>query len=539
MKSIKMWALVVLVVAENILSATASLARALNPFGGVLCAAYEQIHAQDVAALVAQDSEAQEKLWVKTVLQGSDQENIFADNMMGGPGSGKALIIQNDLKVVEGNTINIPTIAPLGGAGVQGSGARRGNEEQIRSTLFPVKIGRWWFGVAIKDTAKEETVIGSQFDQLVNAMLRKRAGRKKTEDCLMTMRGYAQSSNTVRPNFKPTREALKTADVVTTSVIRKAGLVLSGLGGTPMQLASGKAGDSVEQFLFLGTQYGLDPLNGDTNYLEALRHAAEKGQVNPMFKGDYTSWVGHGIYRWYLRDHDAFGPVGSAIQPRAFLGGAIAATVNNVTISGGGSAAAAGVVPAPQYFEDFSNALYTFSNGNTIAADVTTLRYLAIQNLTGVDAGKIGFYSYKVNTGAAITTFKRLRAAANTDAATTIGNVTWDVAPWLAAGDSAQFMGLTDAHPEGSLIVETNSYGVPFGYSVMLAEGALVGGHGRLRNRNAAGARVEELQDYGMDHGIGIEYVFGVAARERTDGKLPCFVLVEHTIPMDGWPTIA
>jgi hypothetical protein len=36
---------------------------------------------------------------------------------------------------------------------------------------------------------------------------------------------------------------------------------------------------------------------------------------------------------------------------------------------------------------------------------------VAILNLTGADAGKIGFYSYKVNDGNKITAFKRLRAA--------------------------------------------------------------------------------------------------------------------------------
>ena len=82
--------------------------------------------------------------------------------------------------------------------------------------------------------------------------------------------------------------------------------------------------------------------------------------------------------------------------------------------------------PLQLYFEFFSNALYTFTNGNSVAADTATVRYLAILNLTGANAGKIGFYSYKVNTGNTITVFNRLRSAAAGASLTTVGNVTWE-----------------------------------------------------------------------------------------------------------------
>ena len=78
-------------------------------------------------------------------------------------------------------------------------------------SVLPVRIGRQWYGVGITDVAKEETVIGSQFDNIVNRLLRKRLGKKKSEDMLMILKASATASNIIRPNFKPTREALKTA----------------------------------------------------------------------------------------------------------------------------------------------------------------------------------------------------------------------------------------------------------------------------------------------------------------------------------------
>jgi N4-gp56 family major capsid protein len=498
---------------------------------------YAKVNVSTVANLVALDPKAQEELWVKRVMMGADQDNIFYDNMIGGPGSGKPFIRQDDLSKVDGNTINISNMAPLGGPGTQGEGDRIGNEEKLRIGSFPVRIGRQWYGVGITDVAKEETIIGGQFDNLVNRLLRKRLGKKKSEDMLMILKATATASNIIRPNFKPTRESLRTADTIGTTTITKAGLVLSGLGGTPVKIGKSEVGADIEQYLFFGHQYALSTLKSESAYLQAITNAGVRGGANPLFRGDFSSWDGHGIYRWMLKDHDAYGSVGSTLLPRAFLGEAITASDTAPEIKGGGEATAANIIPKPLYFEFFSNALYTFTNGNSVAADTTTVRYVAILNMTGADAGKIGFYSYKVNDGNKITAFKRLRAAAAGDALTTVGNVTWNVAPWVLAG-AGNFAGLTDAHPAGSLIVETNSYGVPFCGSLMLAEAAGVCGHGSLKGRNAMGARTEEHRNHNMDHGIGIETVYGTAATKRTDGKTPNYVYVESAYQVDGFPTV-
>lgn len=509
-----------------------------NPtFTQAVRSSYTRINASTSANLVALDAKAQEELWVKRVLMGADQENVFSDNMIGGPGSGKPFVRYDDLTKVDGNTINVPTLAPLGGPGTQGEGDRIGNEEKLRIGSFPVRIGRQWFGVGITDVAMEETVIGSQFDNVVNMLLRKRLGRKKTEDMIMTLKQAASASNTLRPNNKTTRESLRTADVVATTTITKAGLQLSGLGGIPAKLGKSKVGADIERFLFFGNQYALSSLGSETAYLQALQYAGERGDNNPIFKGDFVDWNGHGIYRWFLRDHEAYGPVGEVLLPRAFLGTAITANDSSQDITGGGDSTGASILPAPAYFEDFSNAPWAYTNGNTVAADTSTTRYVLIMNLSGSNAGKVGFYSYQVNNGNKITMLGRLRSGAAGISVTTLGNVIWNTTPWVAAG-SGSFAGLTDSHPIGSLIVETNSYGVPFGGSLMLGQMAGICGHGSLKGRNAMGARTEEHRNHGMDHGIGIETVFGSAATKRADGKTPNYVFVEHAIPIDGLPTV-
>jgi N4-gp56 family major capsid protein len=506
----------------------------VNPVLGV---SYPKINTSTIVNLLALDAKASEEIWVKRILKGSDQDNIFSDNMIGGVGSGKPFIRMDDLSKVDGNTINVPTMAPLGGPGAQGEGDRTGNEEKIRISSFPVRVGRQWYGVGVTDIAKSETVIGGQYDTIINASLRARLGKKKTEDMLMILKATATASNIVRPNFKSTREQLRTADTVGTTTIAKSGLVLSGLGGKPVTVSKSSTGAKIEEFLFFGHQYALQSIKSEAAYLAAVTNAGVRGANNPIFKGDYASWDGHGIYRWLLRDHDAYGPVGSTLLPRAFLGVAITAANTVQTIEGGGDAAGAAALPAPRYFEFFSNALYTFTNGNTVAADVSTVRYLGIMNLTGADAGKVGFYSYQVNGGTTITMLGRLRAAASGAAVTTLGNIIWNTAPWVAAG-SGTFAGLTDNHPVGSLIFECNSFGVPFCGSLMLGEMAGVCGHGRLKDRNAHAARTSQEGNHNMDHGIGIETVYGSAATKRTDGKTPNYVYVESAYAIDGLPAV-
>lgn len=504
----------------------------------VLGDSYAKVNVTSVANFLSQDAKAQEELWVKRIMLGADQANIFYDNMMGGPNSGKPFIRNDDVSKVDGNTINIPTMAHLGGPGTQGEGDRIGKEEKLRVGSFPVRIGRFWYGIGITDVSKEETVIGSQFDNLANMLLRKRLGKKKSEDMLMVLKASSTASNIIRPNFKSSREALRTADIVSTTTITRAGLALSGLGGTPVKIGKSKAGADIEMYLFFGHQYGLQGLKSETAYLQALQYAGVRGDGNALFKGDFTDWDGHGIYRWYLKDHPDYGPVGSTLLPRAFLGEAITADNDAPTIKGGGDNTGAALEPKPNYFEYFSNAPYTFTNGNTVAADTVTVRYVAIINLSGENAGKIGLYSYKLNDGNKLTGFKRLRASASGDAVTTLGNMIWDTAPWVASPTTGNYAGLTDSHPVGSLIVEVTSYGVPFGGSLMLGEAAGICGHGSLKGRSAMAARTEETRNHGMDHGIGVETVYGTAATKRVDGKTPNYVYVESALQLDGFPAV-
>jgi hypothetical protein len=76
--------------------------------------------------------------------------------MIGGPGSGKPFIRQDDLTRSMA-TRSTSDMAPLGGPERRARATASATKKSSASSSFPVKIGRQWYGVGITDVAKEET----------------------------------------------------------------------------------------------------------------------------------------------------------------------------------------------------------------------------------------------------------------------------------------------------------------------------------------------------------------------------------------------
>src|SRR6266404_8367648 len=84
-------ALTVLCVTQNALAFFA--VSAVNPLvTSSLGVSYSKINVANVAYFDSLTAKDKEELWVKRVLMGADRENVFSDNMIGGPGSGKPFI---------------------------------------------------------------------------------------------------------------------------------------------------------------------------------------------------------------------------------------------------------------------------------------------------------------------------------------------------------------------------------------------------------------------------------------------------------------
>ena len=272
-----------------------------------------------------------------------------------------------------------------------------------------------------------------------------------------------------------------------------------------MNIAKDPSGSKIERYIAFGTARSFRPLSYEPAYLDALKAGDLRGDTNAVFTGEYKEWLGQGIYRWYSKDHANNGPIGNPLEPRARLGVAITGATTGTSIHGGGLAYNASSFPAPLYFEFFSNAPYTFFNGDSIAAVTNVTRYIQIINPDGT----FGVFPYQVCDGKTIT----ISGAA------------------LSVGPSGK---RTTNFVQGAEIVECNVLGQAFSRVVFMGCDMLVCGYGSIDGKKVnpkMGVRKEVERNYGLDFGIGVESVWGNAPVKRTDGTYPNFLIGEVALP--------
>ena len=360
------------------------------------------------------------------------------------------------------------------------------------------------------------------------AELGKWMGREKTARAFMTLRLKAGAQNKLVATGN--EDTIKTANGLSYAAgILAMGQALKPLGGRPCEVGTIR-GNPVLKYCVVGSTAGLFSLKQDSDYKLLMKDAMprEKTDENPLFTGGYADIDGHRIHEYNPIDHDGFGPVGSAINPKAFLGAAIAPGTVTFDILGGGSAAAAALTNI-QYFRYFPNYAFTFLPSDVWTPETAT-RYLLIANPSNAptDPGKFGFYSYTTgNNGNKITIVNRLGSAAAGARVTTLGNVTWSTGVWANLH--------TDTHPIGATVILANAYGVPIGDTFMFGAGAMLRGYGSMRNK-----RSQWLVDGDFVTRKYITTVFGQALRSNVRGVFPGFIKYRHAIayPELGLPVV-
>ena len=451
--------------------------------------------------------------------------------MTGEAGSGdgdgdlqKFVVHVTDASKVKGNTINIPLYAGYGGAGVQGDGTRTGNEEKSQMTTMQLVIGRFFHAIGDTGVSRDETMLGSGYDERVRKGLKYIHARKRSDDIFRRLIKRSSGRNLMFPPAATalTRATLKTANVLDTPTFITVKNRLSSNGAEPMALGTVKdsGGTRPEMYMLMATQFALSDVEQDPTYTDALQTADDRGVKNAIFAGDFKPWRSLGIYNWKLKDHGNWGPIGCFLAPRAVLVGthttkatAQAGTFQALTNS---SFLAFGTISASgtgaNYSQYFSNAPWTYHNGLTEAADTTTDRYVLIVDANG---GGSGVFKYRINDGNTINLH-------SSGAVVTVAGAT------------------QTTFTAGSLVVECNELGVPFGRSLGFGAKGVVTGLGSIDGTvSSIGKRQEQIQEYGNYRGIGAENTWGCEVVERPDGTYPGFVFIEHALTVPGAPVIA
>jgi len=477
-------------------------------------------NANTAATLQGKAAEFLPKLWKKGADLGEQEDDFFAE--FEGKGITSPVRVDTDLSKGDGQTITFRTQEGLYEDGVTGDTLIENNVEEWEVGDFDLTVD--WFRHATRwnKRTEDQTAMHTELNDKVNVNLGKWLGRKKTRQLQMMFKHCLHPTSQIIIGSGGGNlgnvDALRSTDTLTMDNIVSSGQQAKTLGARPALV--GRAGrNAISRFIYVATGEALVSLQNSSDYKQAQRDGGIRGADNVIFKGGYSDVNGHLIREYNPEDHGGAGPIGSPQNPKALLGTAITADDTAQTIYGGGTVARAAKTRV-MYFESFSNFQYVFNPGNILAPDTTT-RYCLIYNVSGADAGKMGFYSFVVNNGNTLVPTGRLRANTTGISNSTIGNVTWNQGVW--AGKH------TDAHPLGSIIIETNAYGVPLGYTFVLGASAAVRGYGRFRNQ-----RSEQERDGGFVKDVYISSVFGQTPWTRTDLRTPNCLVLTHAISYAG-----
>jgi hypothetical protein len=512
------------------------------------------------SSLTSQASNFLPKLWKKGAEICEQDEDFFSE--FEGKGLMAPIRVETDFTKDAGQTIQFRNRAGLYGDGVRGDALIGDTVEEWKVGQYDLTVDYLRHATRRNLRTEDQTAMRDEIAEGVNEDLGKWLGRKKTKDISMMLRHRLHDTSKVIADVstgsKTSSEALKSADVITMNGIITWGQQLKTMGGMPGVVGKTVDKNPIKAYTLVSPGEALVALKTAADYKQAQRDCGVRGDDNVIFRGAYSRIDGHVVREWNPLDHDGRGAIGCASLPKAVLGEAVASSTGvgaALTLKGGGDATSAAITTA-MYFEHFSNYAYLFGNSGTTTGSLATLaaadwnkegltktgaaqtlglaakRYCLIYNVTasaaGGDAGKMGFYEFTTNNGNTLVLTSRLTDLAAGIGATTVGNVGWNTGVWLNKH--------CQDHPVGSIIIETNSYGVPFGYSFLLGAQAAVRGYGRFR-----ADRTEQTYEGGFVKDVFITSVFGQCPKPRSDGRTTNVLRILHAVQYAGLsiPTVS
>lgn len=405
-------------------------------------------------------------LWRKGALLAEQSTDFFQE--MESKSERGLIWTQTDLSKGNGSTMNFTTGTgfykkpKLGDALFETSA----DFEKRRQGNFQLKVdfARW----AVRDNIRTEEIMGMRGDieDGTNVELGKTLGRFKSEQLFGLFFHKLPVANVVYANGK-TLDTLKSADTFRWDEVVTAGQAMLTMGGQPANIAGRNANGPIWSQTFIAPTPAITSLKLDSGYRDVLKNADTRGGSNTIFSGGFPSMDGHTIVPYDPIDHDGVGPMGSFLNPKAFLGNAaLAAGTTARVVYGGGNA---NDHAESEFFRYFDGSPYEYIDTGSVTPSTGT-KYFVIYNLTGADAGKWGMYAYTTgNDGNKITCTAHLGAAIAGVQNTTLGGVVYNAA-----------LNTTD-HPLGSFIFPVNSYGVPIGDVIVMGKAAILRGYGMYR----------------------------------------------------------
>lgn len=486
-------------------------------------ATYNETPPNTGAALSAMSASDIRTLWQKTVDIYEQTEDFF--EQFEGKTMASPIWEKTETEKGAGQSMRITVRSGYYGEGKSGDNLFETTSDYEAVLINGYNLQVDWLRNATSFNERMEEVMGmrGEIESGDAAELGKWMGRAKTARVMMLFREMGGTDNLSYAGGNLDQDSIVSANSLNWDEIVQGKAQLEPLGGRPAKVGRVK-GNDVYRYLVVGTVPGFFSLKTDADYKQALREAGVRGDSNELFEGGYVDIDGNMLKAYNPIDHDGRGPVGSAWNPKAFLGEAITAGTAAIDVKGGGDATSAADT-AKLYFKFFENYAFELSaaSGDSVTAGTATKYFLVVNPRSGSGGdGKIGMYSYTTgNNGNKITITGRLGSAASGIRATTLGSVVWDTGVWSGKH--------TDAHPIGATIIPCNAKGVPIGDTCILGAGAALRGYGKYRNH-----RSQEQVNGGFVTRRYISSVFGQALRKDRRLRAPGYLRIRHAINYAG-----
>jgi len=442
-------------------------------------------------------SDLRSRLWSELVSRDAREKNVFA-KFIGGEGSGKPITEKRDLSAGGSDKVTFTTVAPIRGQGVRGEEILKNATDTLDFGTFSVEIDLVRHAVSWTQVLKLMRFTGKTIDQLSAEVMSEWMSRTEQDQIQYALRQICTAkatSNVLSGYGTDVSGELKYVDGLSTDIIQEAKQALIANGAEPMN-TGGDENQEIPGYLFFAPDACLRPLRSDPDYLEAITQADSRGPDNKLFSGSYAKWDNNIIANHNVLIDTARGRQGSPLLPTFYNFEAI----TDATAGIGGTDG--------DYMANFRGVSINIpgGGGETFAADSGTYYVLGIDAATG----EYRLYSY--------------------DAANATVNSTGALTHHNGFGTKSD-----DAFAAGSLFVQANALGTPIGYALAMGKDAMYFAKGKIY-----GEQIFHYDDFANSgneahlSAVGVQSVYGMAARKDTRGRVPAVQLIECVRQVPG-----
>ena len=450
------------------------------------------------------NSDLRSRLWSELVSRDAREKNIFS-KFIGGEGSGSPITEKRDLTAGGSDKVTFTTVAPIRGQGVRGEEILKNATDTLDFGTFSIEVDLVRHAVSWTQVLKLMRFTGKTIDQLSAEVMSEWMSRTEQDQIQYALRQiclkHATGSNFISGYGTGASGALKYVDGLSTDIIQEAKQALIANGAEPMN-TGGDQNQEIPGYLFFAPDACLRPLRSDPDYLEAITSADVRSADNKLYSGSYAKWDNNIIANHNVIIDTARGRQGSPLLPTFYAYEAIANAESGIGGTDG------------DYAANFRGAQVRIPGGGGVAMGSNDN---GTYFLLGIDTdGTVALYSYD-----------------QSDISASLGTITLS----RVSGDGGLTANIKtgNAFSAGAMFVQANAIGTPIGYALAMGKDAMYYAKGKIY-----GEQIFHYDDFANSgneahlSAVGVQSVYGMAARHDTRGRIPSVQLVEVVRQVPG-----